>query len=140
MERLALGQPSIRDNDVHCQTTSFNGSKALPSLLSMTTASRYNRRVFSLEQAVGEEPTLALLQERIHASRNCLEAVTALIPAPLRSQVQPGPLENGEWCLLVSSAAASTKLRQLLPSMRQRLAQNDMEITSIRLKIQTPRR
>jgi hypothetical protein len=106
----------------------------------MTTAPRYNRRVFSLEQAVGEAPTLALLQERIRASRSCLEAVTALIPVSLRSQVQPGPLENGEWCLLVSSAAASTKLRQLLPSMRQRLGQNGMEITSIRLKIQTPRR
>jgi hypothetical protein len=131
MERLAFGQPGIRDNDVHCQTTSFNGSEVLPNLPSMSTAYRYNRRVFSLEQAVGEEPTLALLQERIRASRNCLEAVTA--------QVQPGPLADGEWCLLVSSAAASTKLRQLLPSMRQRLAQNGMEITSIRLKIQTPR-
>ena len=140
MECLAFGQPGIRDNDVHCQTTSFNGSEVLPNLPSMSTAYRYNRRVFSLEQAVGEEPTLALLQERIRASRNCLEAVTALIPAPLRSQVQPGPLEDGEWCLLVSSAAASTKLRQLLPSMRQRLEQNGMEITSIRLKIQTPRR
>ena len=106
----------------------------------MTTASQYNRRVFSLEQAVGEEPTLALLQERIRASKKCLEAVTALIPVPLRSQVQPGPLENGEWCLLVSSAAASTKLRQLVPSMRQRLRQSGMEVTSIRLKIQTPRR
>jgi hypothetical protein len=106
----------------------------------MSTAFQYNRRVFSLEQAVGEEPTLALLQERIRASRSCLDAITPLIPMPLRSQVQPGPLENGEWCLLVSSASASTKLRQLLPSMQQRLVQNGMEITSIRLKIQTPRR
>lgn len=140
MYRPAFGQPGIRDNDVHCQTTSFNGSEVFPRLQSMTTASRYNSRVFSLEQAVGEEPTLALLQERIRASKECLEAVQALIPLPLRSQVQAGPLNNGEWCLLVSSASASTKLRQLLPTMQQRMRQNGLEVTSIRLKVQPPRR
>lgn len=106
----------------------------------MTTALRNNHHVFSLEQAVGAAPTLALLQERIRASRDCLEQVKALIPVPLHALVQAGPLEEDEWCLLVGSAAASTKLRQLLPSMQQRLAQNGMQINSIRLKIQTPRR
>lgn len=106
----------------------------------MTSAPRNNRHVFSLEQAVGAAPTLALLQERIRASQACLEQVRALIPTPLHAQVQPGPLEDGEWCLFVSSAAASTKLRQLLPSIQQRLVRNGMQVNAIRLKIQTPRR
>ncbi len=105
----------------------------------MSTAPRNNRHVFSLEQAVGAAPTLALLQERIRASRECLEQVKHLIPSPLHGQVQPGPLENGEWCLLVGSAAASTKLRQLLPCMQQRLVQNGTQVNSIRVKIQTRR-
>mgnify|MGYP006187435673 CR=1 FL=1 len=72
----------------------------------------------SLEQAVGAAPSLAALQERIRASALCLNQVRHLIPASLQRQVQAGPIEDGEWCLLVGNAAASTKLRQLLPALQ----------------------
>lgn len=97
---------------------------------------RPSRNMFSLEQAVGAAPSLAALQERILASSHCLNQVRHLIPAPLQRQVQAGPIDNGEWCLLVGSAAASTKLRQLLPALQQELTQNGAQVTSIRLKIQ----
>jgi hypothetical protein len=105
----------------------------------MSTAIR-NDRVFSLEQAVGAEPTLAMLQRRVRASRDCLDMVRHLIPAPLHKQLVAGPLNNGEWCLLVASSAASTKLRQLLPAIQKHLAEQGAEVTSVRLKVQTPGR
>ena len=105
----------------------------------MTTAPR-KHTVFSLEQAAGAAPNLAALQERIQASRACLELVKPLIPAMLHKQIQAGPIGDGEWCLLVGSASASTKLRQLLPAIQKRLTENGTQVNSIRLKIQSPQR
>lgn len=96
--------------------------------------------VFSLEQAAGAAPNLAALQERIHVSCRCLELIRPLIPAPLHKQIQAGPYGDGEWCLLVSSTSASTKLRQLLPAIHKRLAENGAQVKSIRLKIQSVQR
>ncbi|OOG89299.1 hypothetical protein B0E41_00675 [Hydrogenophaga sp. A37] len=104
------------------------------------TAYRPSRNTFSLEQAAGAAPSLAALQERIRASSDCLNQVRHLIPAPLQRQIQAGPMDDGEWCLLVTSAAASTKLRQLLPVLQRQLTQNGAQVTSIRLKIQMQRR
>ncbi|WP_066268347.1 DciA family protein [Hydrogenophaga palleronii] len=96
--------------------------------------------MLSLEQAVGAAPTLAALQERIRESRWCLDQIQHLIPATLRPHVRPGPLQDQEWCLLVASAAASTKLRQLLPSLQQALTQRGAQVNAIRIKVQTPGR
>lgn len=92
--------------------------------------------MFSLEQAVGESSSLAALQERIRASSWCLEQVQHLIPTTLRRHVKAGPLQEGDWCLLVGSAAASTKLRQLLPTLQQTLTQKGAQVTAIRIKVQ----
>jgi len=39
------------------------------------------------------------------------------------------------WCLLVESTAIAAKLRQLQPSMLERLAHEGHDITAIRLKV-----
>lgn len=96
--------------------------------------------VFSLQEAVGAAPTLAQLRERAEASQRCLALVRPLLPAGLRSQVRPGPWGDGEWCLLVGSAAAAAKLRQLLPAMRDALHENGAQVSAIRIKVQTPGR
>lgn len=101
----------------------------------MRTALRLHT-MLSLEQAVGEAPSLAALQERIRASQHCLRIVRPLIPATLRQHVKAGPMQDSEWCILVSSAAASTKLRQLLPAMQQVLMQNGAQVSAIRIKVQ----
>jgi hypothetical protein len=105
----------------------------------MTTALRLNS-MLSLEQAVNSAPGLASLQERIRASQRCLEEVKPLIPLGLRQHVKAGPIEDGQWCLLVGSAAASTKLRQLLPTMLLVLNENGLQVNSIRLKVQVTSR
>ncbi len=65
-----------------------------------------------------------------------MEQVQHLIPAAMRRHVKAGPIQDAEWCLLVSSAAASTKLRQLLPTLQQALTQSGMQVSAIRIKIQ----
>ena len=96
------------------------------------------RTVFSLEQAVSAAPSLALLQERIRESQACMDQIRHLIPAAMRQQVTAGPLQNQEWCLLVVSAAASTKLRQLLPAIQQTLTAGGAQVNAIRIKVQMP--
>ncbi|MDM7941124.1 MAG: DciA family protein [Hydrogenophaga sp.] len=98
------------------------------------------RTLFSLEQAVGAAPSLALLRERIRESQNFLDQVRHLIPPAMRQQVVAGPLQEQEWCLLVGSAAASTKLRQMLPAIQRVLTQNGAQVNAIRIKVQTPAR
>lgn len=96
--------------------------------------------VWSLQQAAGEAPSLAALQQRIRASQTCLEIVRPLVPIGLRRLIQAGPLQDGEWCLLVQSTAAATKLRLLVPTMLQELNAQNLQITGIRVKILSPMR
>lgn len=94
-------------------------------------------RVFSLEQAVGAAHSLALLQQRVEASRECLRMVLHLIPSNLHKHVVAGPLNDGEWCILVKNASASAKVRHLLPTLQKHLQGQGAQVTSVRLKIQT---
>lgn len=96
--------------------------------------------MLSLEQALNAAPSLAALQQRIRYSQHCLDLVSHLLPVTLQPHVQAGPLQDGEWCLLVGSAAASTKLRQLVPALQQVLIQNGAQVSSIRIKIQASQR
>ncbi len=99
-----------------------------------------SHQTLSLAQAAGAAPSLAALQERIRASQRCMAHIQPMIPATLRRHVKAGPINGTEWCLLVGSAAASTKLRQLLPAFLQALAQGGLQVTAIRIKVQsTPR-
>jgi hypothetical protein len=96
--------------------------------------------LFTLEQAVEAAPSLAALQQRIRASQQHLALVSHVIPPHLRPHVVAGPVQDTEWCLLVSNAAVSTKLRQLLPALLQVLTQNGAQVSAIRIKVQASRR
>lgn len=97
---------------------------------------RQPSRIYSLEQAVDEAPALATLMNRARQSKTMLEQLGHRIPPGLRTQIQPGPLDDSQWCLLVTSTAAATKLRHLTPLLLQDLNQLAPEITSIRVKVQ----
>ena len=96
--------------------------------------------VFSLQEAVGAAPSLAALQAQAMASRRCLDQVSHLIPPGMRAQIQAGPLNEGEWCVLVRSTSAATKLRQLLPALQRSLVESGSQVSAIRIKVQTPGR
>lgn len=101
----------------------------------MTTPSATRRFVPVLE-AVEDAPTLARLAQLARQSREMLEAVEFLIPVPLRSAVQAGPIDGTSWCLLVGNNAAAAKLRQVLPALTAELQRRGAQVNSIRLKVQ----
>jgi hypothetical protein len=78
---------------------------------------------------------LVRLVERVQASNSRMAVVRPLLPGPLRSSVQAGPMDEGQWCLLVSSNAVAAKLRQLLPTLRLQLETQGLGVTDIRIKV-----
>ena len=89
-----------------------------------------------LQEAAQQSPSLALLMGRVRESSERLLAIRTLLPAPLRSSIQAGPIEEGCWCLLVSSNAVAAKLRQLLPALQAHLNSKGLGVSSIRIKVQ----
>lgn len=89
-----------------------------------------------LQQAAQESPTFARLADLVRVSSACLQAIRPLLPAPLRASVQAGPIEDGCWCLLVSSNAVAAKLRQLLPTLQNHLSSQGLGVSSVRIKVQ----
>ena len=73
---------------------------------------------------------------RVQESSERLQAIRSLLPAPLRTGIQAGPIEDGAWCLLVSSNAVAAKLRQLLPALQAHLNSKSLGVASIRIKVQ----
>ena len=92
-------------------------------------------QVMTAHQAVQKSPSLGHLATLVKESSARLSAIESLIPQALRPSVKAGPIDGGSWCLLVSGSAAAAKIRQLLPVMLKRLAEKDLKVTSIRLKI-----
>jgi hypothetical protein len=103
----------------------------------MTAMPRRHQAV-PLQQAAQESPTFARLSERVRASSDRLQAIRGLLPVPLRASVQAGPLEEGSWCLLVTSNAVASKLRQMVPAFQAHLAQKGLAVSAIRIKILNP--
>ncbi|MBD3892442.1 DciA family protein [Hydrogenophaga sp.] len=97
------------------------------------------RSTFSLEQASEAAPALAALRQRVQESQRLLRLVQHLIPAALRPAVQAGPLLGSDWCLLVGSASASTKLRHLLPTLQAALRADGSPVQHIRIKVLLPK-
>jgi hypothetical protein len=92
-------------------------------------------QALTFSQAVENSPPLARLTELVRESNDRLKAIESLLPESLRPAVQAGPIDEGSWCLLVSSNAAAAKVRQLLPLIQARLAGKGWKVNSIRLKI-----
>ncbi|OOG41200.1 hypothetical protein [Polaromonas sp. A23] len=92
-------------------------------------------QTLTFSQAVENSPSLARLAGLVQESNDRLKAIESLIPTALRPAIQAGPIEDGTWCLLISSNAAAAKVRQLLPLLQSRLSDKGWKVTSIRLKI-----
>lgn len=91
----------------------------------------------ALHQVMEQAPGLHSLMDRLKLSQAYLQAVSAAIPSTLRPQVQAGPLNDREWCVLARSPAVASKLRQLTPRLLQLLSQQGWDVTHIRIKVQS---
>lgn len=86
-------------------------------------------------EAAENAPALARLARLLKESASRLQAIAPLVPLTLRHTIQPGPIDEKTWCLLVNSAAASAKIRQLIPAMERSLSDQGWKPLQIRLKI-----
>jgi hypothetical protein len=78
---------------------------------------------------------LALLSQRLEASRRRLRLIAPALPGSLIASVQPGPLDEDGWSLLAANAAVAAKLRHLLPRLEALLAQAGLTPAVIRIKL-----
>ena len=103
-----------------------------------STVTEEQRRHYAipLHQAAGESPVLARLVDRVQASSSRLAAIRPLLPAPLRTAVQAGPIDEGQWCLLANSNAVAAKLRQFVPALVLHLEAHGLGVSGIRIKVQ----
>ncbi|NCT82849.1 MAG: hypothetical protein GXC94_06880 [Comamonadaceae bacterium] len=74
-------------------------------------------------QALRAHEGLNQLGARLEASRRRLRVIAPALPGNLLASLQPGPLDEDGWSLLVANAAVAAKLRQLLPRLEALLAQ-----------------
>ena len=93
------------------------------------------QRAIPIAQAVNNSPTLGMLAGQVKESSDRLKTIESLIPEPLRTAIQAGPIDGDTWCLLVTSNAAAAKLRQLSPLLLTKLNNKGVKVNSIRLKI-----
>ncbi len=101
---------------------------------------KHRHPTLTLLEASQEAPTLAHLMELSRDSAARLKAIEALIPAALRAAVKAGPIEAGNWCLVLDNNAAAAKIRQLLPAFTAHLRSKGWQLESIRLKVQVEHR
>ncbi|WP_284620293.1 DciA family protein [Aquabacterium humicola] len=92
-----------------------------------------------IDRALANCDALARLGQRLALSQACFERIAPLLPPGLRAQVRPGPIDDEGWALLVESGAVSAKLRQLLPALQARLAEDGAPPRPIRVRVM-PRR
>lgn len=88
-----------------------------------------------MADALSQSTSLAALLKRVQESRARFEAVRGQLPGGLAAQVQPGPLDETGWTLLVASGAATAKLRQCLPRLQQELEAKGWAALPIRVKV-----
>lgn len=91
-----------------------------------------------IDQALAGSQALASLVQRMRESEARLAAVRPLLPPPMRTHVKPGPLDDEGWTLLATNPAVSAKLRQMLPTLQNRLQHSGFDARPVRVKLLSP--
>lgn len=89
----------------------------------------------TLLQATADSPALSGLLSRMRDSQARLKAIQPLVPPAMFATLQAGPLEDGDWCLLVQGNAVAAKLRQMVPMLLAHLRSHGWDTKAIRIKI-----
>lgn len=91
----------------------------------------------SLGHALGQSEALTRLLQRLRESQARFEVVREQLPESLRAVVRPGPLDDAGWTLLAPSGAAAAKLRQLAPALKRTLQDRGLQVSAIRIRVQS---
>lgn len=89
-----------------------------------------------LSGALDSNESLTRLLQRLHESRACFDTVAPLLPESMRETLRPGPIDEQGWSLLAPNGACAAKLRQLAPSLLERLRAQGHPVAAIRVRIQ----
>lgn len=89
-----------------------------------------------MAEALRGSEELGTLLQRLRQSRQRFEALSPLLPPPLRAMMKPGPIDDQAWSLLVANAAAAAKLRHMLPELAAALREQGWSDLPIKLKVQ----
>ena len=98
----------------------------------------------TVQQVLDQAPSLAELQQQLLLAKKCLDAITPLIPMPMRKAVHAGPFElntapDGSthrcWLVLTDHTAAASKLRQLQPLFLQYLDKAQLNIHEVKVQV-----
>lgn len=90
----------------------------------------------TLAKALDQSAPLARLAQRLRESNARFEVATRALPAALRAQLRPGPVDEEGWTLLASNAAVAAKLRHLLPRIDQQLRDEGFRPLKLRIHLQ----
>jgi len=93
----------------------------------------------AMGEALRSNETLGSLLQRLQRSRQRMACIAPLLPPALLESVQPGPLDEEGWSLLVANAAAAAKLRQMVPQLAAELLAQGWPEVPIRLRVQSRR-
>ena len=91
-----------------------------------------------IDEVLLRSSPLALLRERLRDSMARFEAVRYCLPPAMVRHIQPGPVDDAGWTLLVANAAVAAKLRQCVPRIEEALKQGGWQDTTIRIKVHAP--
>ena len=93
------------------------------------------RSAVPLASALHDSETLARLAERLKESRRRFTSIEAVLPPSLATQAKPGPLDEHGWTVLALTAGAAAKLRQLVPVIEARLADQGFARLTTRVRV-----
>lgn len=91
-----------------------------------------------IDEALAGNQALASLVQRMRESEARLASIRPLLPPPMRAHVKAGPLDEEGWTLLAGNQAVSAKLRQMLPTLSNRLQHSGFDARPVRVKLLPP--
>ncbi|MEK8049974.1 hypothetical protein AACH10_06975 [Ideonella sp. DXS22W] len=91
-----------------------------------------------IDQALAGNQALGSLMQRMRESEARLAAIRPLLPPPMRPHVKAGPIDEDGWTLLAGNPAVSAKLRQMLPTLMNRLQHSGFDARAVRVKLLSP--
>ena len=86
-------------------------------------------------KAAQSAPGLAQLIAQASRSRSQVDDLTGLVPALILKQIHSGPMESGNWSLMLRSGASAAKLRQMGPAICAHLRSKGWDIQSITVRV-----
>ena len=86
-------------------------------------------------QAIQDHPTLAGLLQSWQLAQQGMALVRPVLGDALASQLRAGPWDGGQWVLLADHGQAAAKVRQMLPLLSARLADEGLGEVTVKVKV-----